>query len=126
MELRDRVAREIAVAFTGCEPDTVVHPECPAAPRVKGGFTAIHQHGAPLYYFFLGAADAAIAEIRACKTDKECHCGRDGHPLHSVNCPVHGREAQIAEAAMAIRLRDSTDEFANARAALDAIDRVRG
>mgnify|MGYP001579132930 CR=1 FL=1 len=20
----------------------------------------------------------------------ECHCGKDGHPLNSVNCPVHG------------------------------------
>lgn len=20
----------------------------------------------------------------------ECHCGKDGHPLGSVNCPIHG------------------------------------
>jgi hypothetical protein len=20
----------------------------------------------------------------------ECHCGKDGHPLGSINCPVHG------------------------------------
>jgi len=20
-----------------------------------------------------------------------CHCGKDGHALNSVNCPVHGR-----------------------------------
>lgn len=20
----------------------------------------------------------------------ECHCGKDGHPLNSINCPVHG------------------------------------
>lgn len=22
----------------------------------------------------------------------KCHCGKDGHALHSVNCPVHGRK----------------------------------
>jgi hypothetical protein len=21
---------------------------------------------------------------------KKCHCGKDGHPLNSINCPVHG------------------------------------
>jgi hypothetical protein len=21
----------------------------------------------------------------------ECHCGKDGHALSSINCPVHGR-----------------------------------
>lgn len=21
-----------------------------------------------------------------------CHCGLDGHPLHSINCPVHGKK----------------------------------
>lgn len=20
----------------------------------------------------------------------ECHCGKDGHPIGSINCPVHG------------------------------------
>jgi len=63
-ELRERVARKIAEAFTGCDPDTIIHPEFPAAPRIKGGFTCIHQHGAPLHYFFLDAADAAIAEVK--------------------------------------------------------------
>lgn len=24
----------------------------------------------------------------------ECHCGRDGHALNSVNCPVHGEAAR--------------------------------
>ena len=23
----------------------------------------------------------------------ECHCGKDGHPLGSINCPVHGSKA---------------------------------
>lgn len=31
---------------------------------------------------------------------EECHCGKDGHPLHSVNCPVHGTEEQTDRAAM--------------------------
>lgn len=22
--------------------------------------------------------------------EKECHCGKDGHALNSINCPVHG------------------------------------
>ena len=22
----------------------------------------------------------------------ECHCGKDGHALHSVNCPIHGKK----------------------------------
>jgi hypothetical protein len=21
---------------------------------------------------------------------RQCHCGKDGHPLGSMNCPVHG------------------------------------
>lgn len=29
-----------------------------------------------------------------------CHCGKDGHPLHSINCPVHGNEAQLERATM--------------------------
>lgn len=24
--------------------------------------------------------------------EQECHCGKDGHPLGSINCPVHGRD----------------------------------
>lgn len=25
---------------------------------------------------------------------KQCHCGKDGHPLGSINCPVHGRKTR--------------------------------
>jgi hypothetical protein len=25
----------------------------------------------------------------------ECHCGKDGHALGSVNCPVHGDKPRI-------------------------------
>lgn len=28
------------------------------------------------------------------KDDKGCHCGKDGHALNSVNCPVHGAECR--------------------------------
>lgn len=27
-------------------------------------------------------------------SELECHCGKDGHPLNSINCPLHSR-AQI-------------------------------
>lgn len=32
--------------------------------------------------------------------EPECHCGKDGHPLHSQNCPAHGAEAQQSRAAV--------------------------
>jgi len=25
-------------------------------------------------------------------TEETCHCGKDGHPLHSTSCPVHEPE----------------------------------
>jgi ribosomal protein L37AE/L43A len=31
----------------------------------------------------------------------ECHCGKDGHPLHSINCPACSAET-IERAAKAI------------------------
>lgn len=32
-----------------------------------------------------------IGQIRAkLREIARCHCGRNGHPLNSVNCPVHG------------------------------------
>lgn len=46
-----------------------------------------------------------------------CHCGKDGHPLHSTNCPVHGWEKR------------STPRIENLKAEIkaqrDIIDRLR-
>lgn len=25
----------------------------------------------------------------------ECHCGKDGHALNSINCPVHGHKSGV-------------------------------
>jgi hypothetical protein len=38
----------------------------------------------------------------------ECHCGKDGHPLGSMNCPVHGYEPVPAGALR--RLLDALDD----------------
>jgi hypothetical protein len=66
MELRERVARKIAEAFTGWPPDTIVQSEWPPLipARLKGNFIAM-KPGLPLYQFFLATADAAIAETQA-------------------------------------------------------------
>jgi hypothetical protein len=32
-------------------------------------------------------------KTKAVKKVKACHCGKDGHALNSVNCPVHGWRA---------------------------------
>jgi hypothetical protein len=60
MELRERVARKIAQAFTDCDPDMVVYPEWPPMMRVKGAFVSPQGPSAPLFEFFLHAADEAI------------------------------------------------------------------
>src|ERR1035437_5291884 len=26
------------------------------------------------------------------RTEESCHCGKDGHPLNSINCPMHSKE----------------------------------
>ena len=31
-----------------------------------------------------------------------CHCGKDGHPLHSTECPVHGRKHAANSRALAL------------------------
>ena len=43
----------------------------------------------------------------------ECHCGKDGHALNSVNCPVHGAD-ETATALGAItdeQIKYMTDRF---------------
>ncbi len=26
-------------------------------------------------------------------TEKECHCGKNGHAINSINCDIHGKTA---------------------------------
>ena len=32
---------------------------------------------------FEGAMEQSVPQ------ESDCHCGKDGHALHSINCPVH-------------------------------------
>lgn len=40
----------------------------------------------------------------------ECHCGRAGHPLNSINCPVNGWKTKLKEMSLA---EDRLDYLAN-------------
>lgn len=64
MEASERVARVIAQAFTGKDPDTKVEYEN-APERVRGGFqtTRLLYGSAPLWTYFLDTAEAVIAEL---------------------------------------------------------------
>lgn len=65
-KLRNEVARAIATAVTrGGDPDVKVLPEWPQQARFHGGFISAPPDGAvaPLWHFFLEAADAAIGVV---------------------------------------------------------------
>lgn len=32
-----------------------------------------------------------------------CHCGKDGHALNSINCPIHGFESEMVPYAFPLR-----------------------
>jgi hypothetical protein len=68
---RDLVAKAIAVAVTGvADPEILV---ATSLPRLHGGFLAVGSimaDVAPLWHFFLGAADAAITTYRRDNVDE--------------------------------------------------------
>ena len=58
--------------------------------------------------------------------DTECHCGKYGHALNSVNCPAHGHqwaadEINLLRKALTDILDASNDPYEIARAALNAV-----
>lgn len=70
MELRERVARKIAAAITRCDDtDVIVTSEWPPTMKLVGGFSVVPTTGAPLWQFFLPAADVAIGAV-----EEEGHC----------------------------------------------------
>lgn len=57
---RREVARKLAQAFSGHDPDTQVVPDFIQPLHIRGGFHAVPQQAAPLWTFFMGAAEAVM------------------------------------------------------------------
>lgn len=62
---REQIARRLASVICNIDPDTLVHPEHPRMPRTKGFVVAALS--APLWQFYLDAADAVLAMIEEVK-----------------------------------------------------------
>jgi hypothetical protein len=41
---------------------------------------------------------ASLKKILAECEDRVCHCGKHGHALNSVNCPIHGNALKLKRA----------------------------
>jgi len=82
------------------------------------------------YMCRLGDANCSCSgfERSSCHNSRaiECHCGKDGHALNSINCPVHGKIVEIEKLRDFVRWVDTWVSNPAASYSTSALDGMFG